>query len=264
MNLRSSSAPGPCSQPSMPSSQNMSTEFLCAVDGSTNSPMTGLQQSPLGVPCFYETQAATSSGIAGTRGSVPSIPYPTPPADVPMMTPAYQPPDDFSWNLANSNTCPLPSPALSQAPPLHSDLSNSRSTHVPQHALQHFMVPPCGIFNGPGCSWSNSPYSSDMRSSFGQCQTPPPPNPPPELVMSSNKGPRQLLVMYTVVLPAALPGALSTWPATSATLVWMDPLGPRCIRPCSVVHTELKLLMWMCGWCPVCLLVVLLKHIQTW
>lgn len=229
MNLRSSSALGPCSLPNMPSSQHMSTDFLCSLDGHTNSPMAGpkIPQSPLAVPCFYETQAATSGGIVGARGSVPIMSYSMPPADMPMMSSAYQPPDDHSWNRATGNSCSMPAPPLAPAPPLHSDHSTSRSAYLAQHALQHFMAPPGGTFNGPGCSWSNSPHSSDMRSSFGQCQTPSPPNAPPGFVISSNKGPRQLLVMYNVVLPAALPGAPPTRPAISAVCSldrpWMAP-----------------------------------------
>lgn len=102
-------------------------------------------------------------------------------------------PDDHSWSAQTNNGT---GPASLYMPPHAGHLNHSYSrasvgAHSQAQQASHWPVSQGR--NSISMSWNTSPHSSTLSRA-----TPSPPNPPPGFTVSSNKGPRHLLIMYSL------------------------------------------------------------------
>lgn len=202
--LRSSSSVGAAALPGL-ACMHGENEHLCSSDGGM---MVG---PPPSAPLPHRTRLYDTSGVPGMCHPRGLTPLRGSPSDFPTLTQTVPlAPDDHSWSRTRSATPPFAGPHLAQPPGLN-HMPFSLSTLPGQGLPHHYMVSaPSSGHSGHVGSWGNSPRSSDMHSSVAGTglQTPSPPYPPPGFLISSNRGPRQLLLMHSVHTPAALSGVI--------------------------------------------------------
>ena len=158
-----------------------------------------------GHPYGGPAASAANIDLPAASGRMHRGPYYAQEQAHPLCTQAVTlPPDDNSWSATTTNAGAL----ATHAPPLthsYSHTSLGPYSHVqPQQQPPHWPPAPSQGRSSVtmSASWNNSPHSSALSR-----QTPSPPNPPPGFLVSSNKGPRHLLIMYALNTPTEVAGA---------------------------------------------------------